>query len=255
MNKKDVSRLHESSLSTQDDIKYRIALEDFYPRSLGSYVEKLETFTRFVPRPVIMRFLCRYEIFKKVLDVHGSVIECGVLLGSSLMAWSQFSAILEPINHQRKIIGFDTFSGFPSIVKEDETSKSEHAKVGGLNIDSYHDLQESIRLYNMNRPLGHIDKIKLVKGDIKDTVPSFLNENPQTVVSLLHLDVDVFEPTCITLEHFFPRIPKGGIIVFDELNADTFHGETMAVIKEFGLNKFRIQRIPFGSQISYAVIE
>ncbi len=125
------------------------------------------------------------------------------------MAWAQFSAILEPINHQRKIIGFDTFSGFSSIAEEDETGISEHAKMGGLAIDSFQDLQECIRLYNMNRPLSHIEKVKLVRGDIKETVPLFLQENPHTVVSLLHLDVDVFEPTSVALEYFVPRIPQG----------------------------------------------
>lgn len=255
MNKKDPSRFHELTLSNQTDVEYRIGLENYFSTSISSNVEKLESFAKYVPRPVIMRFLCRYEIFKQVLNIHGSVIECGVLLGGSLMAWAQFSTILEPINHQRKIIGFDTFSGFPSIATEDKTGTSEHAKPGGLAIDSFQDLQESIRLYNMNRPLSHIDKVKLVRGDIKETVPLFLKENPHTVISLLHLDVDVFEPTSVALEYFVPRIPKGGIIVFDELNAETFSGETIAVMQKLGINNLRIQRLTFGSQISYAIIE
>lgn len=255
MNAKDPSHFHEQTLSTQGDVEYRLALEDYFSRNIGSNVEKLENFAKYAPRSVIMRFLCRYEIFKQVLNVQGSVIECGVLLGGSLMAWAQFSAILEPINHQRKIIGFDTFSGFSSVAEEDRTGTSEHSKTGGLAIDSFQDIQESIRLYNMNRPLSHIDKVKLVRGDIKETVPQFLKENPHIVVSLLHLDVDVFEPTSVALEYFIPRIPKGGIIVFDELNAETFPGETAAVMQKLGLNNLRIQRLTFGTQISYAIIE
>lgn len=255
MARKDPHRFHDSKMSAQGDTEYRISLEDYFSRSIGSNVEKLQNFTKYVPRPDINRFLCKYEIFKQILTVQGSIIECGVLFGGGLMAWAQLSAILEPLNHQRKIIGFDTFSGFTSVVEEDKTGTSEHAKLGGFAIDSFQDLQEGIRLYDMNRPLSHIKKIKLVKGDMKETVPQFIQENPHTVISLLYLDVDVFEPTSIALEYFVPRIPKGGIIAFDELNADIFPGETMAVINKLGISNLRIQRFPFGTRMSYAIVE
>ena len=68
-------------------------------------------------------------------------------------------------------------------------------------------------------------------------------------------DVDIFEPTMVALEHFVPRIPKGGIIAFDELNAEGYPGETVAVLQKLGINNLRIQRLVFGTQISYVVIE
>ena len=256
MGKKDPHRFSDPKITSKVDTEYRIALEEYFPRSIGSYTEKLLNFPKYVPRPAIMRFLCKYEIFKHILNVHGSIIECGVLFGGGLMTWAQLSTILEPINHQRKIIGFDTFSGFTSVVEEDKTARaSEHAKAGGLALDSFQDLKDCIQLYDMNRPLNHIEKVKIVKGDIKETVPKFIQENPHTVVSLLYLDVDVFEPTLVALEHFMPRIPRGGIIAFDELNAEGFPGETTAVLQKLGINNLRIQRPTFGTQISYAVVE
>ncbi len=122
-------------------------------------------------------------------------------------------------------------------------------------MDAYEDLIECIRLYDKNRFLKHIEKVKLVKGDIRITLPKYLEENPHTVVSLLYLDFDTFEPTVIALKHLVPRIPKGGIIAFDELNHEVWPGETVAVIQELGLNNLRIERFPFGSTVSYAVIE
>jgi len=256
MNKKDPHRFHEPKLTTQRDVEYRIALGEYFSKSTGATIEKLLNFTKYVPRPAITRFLCKYEIFKQILNVQGSVIECGVLFGGGLMTWAQLSAILEPMNHQRKIIGFDTFSGFTSIAEEDKTvGTSELVKPGGLAIDSFQDLQECIRLYDMYLPLSHIEKVKLVRGDIKETVPQFIKENPHTVVSLLYLDFDLFEPTSVALEYFVSRIPKGGIIVFDELNAENFPGETTAVIKKLGINNLRIQRFTFGTYISYVIIE
>ncbi|RIJ89644.1 MAG: dTDP-6-deoxy-L-hexose 3-O-methyltransferase, partial [Candidatus Brocadia sp.] len=106
-----------------------------------------------------------------------------------------------------------------------------------------------------NRFLAHIEKVKLVKGDVAVSLPAYLKTNPHLVVSLLYLDFDIYEPTVVALRHLIPRIPKGGIIAFDELNHEVWPGETIAVMQEMGLNKLRIERFPFGSTMSYAVIE
>ena len=50
------------------------------------------------------------------------------IFGAGLMTWNQLSSIFEPVNHTRKIIGFDTFSGFTSLKQEDKGSTSEFAK-------------------------------------------------------------------------------------------------------------------------------
>ena len=110
-------------------------------------------------------------------------------------------------------------------------------------------------MYNKNRFLNHIEKVKLVKGDVAESLPKFLEVNPHLVVSLLYLDFDIYEPTVVALKHLMPRIPKGGIIAFDELNHEVWPGETIAVMQEIGINNLRIERLPFGSTMSYAVIE
>lgn len=256
LGKKDPYRFHHPRLTSRSDTEYRAALEEYFPKSISSNVEKLMNFPKYVPRSAIMRLLCKYEIFKKILNVQGSVIECGVLFGGGLMTWAQLSAILEPMNHQRRIIGFDTFSGTASIREEDkgETS-SELYKVGDPTIDTFQDLQECIRIHDIGRPLSHIEKVGLVRGDIRETVPKFVKDNPHLVVSLLYLDVVLYEPTAVALEYFVPRMPKGGVIGFDELNADAAPGEAIAVIERLGINNLRIQRPTFGTQISYAIVE
>jgi hypothetical protein len=255
MKMKDPARFLEPKRQTEKEIEYRVELEEYYKKSIGNNVEKLQNFAKYVPTQDLRKFVCRYELFKKILNVHGSIVECGTLFGGGLMTWAQFSEIFEPLNHLRNIIGFDTFSGFVSVCEEDKTDIAVQSKKGGLAIDTYEDILESIRLYNKNRFLNHITKVRLVKGDINKTLPKYLNEMPHTVVSLLYLDFDVFEPTVFTLKHLVPRIPKGGIIAFDELNHEAWPGETLAVIQELGLNNLRIKRFPFGSTVSYAVIE
>ncbi|MBB1592647.1 dTDP-6-deoxy-L-hexose 3-O-methyltransferase [Achromobacter sp. UMC46] len=128
-------------------------------------------------------------------------------------------------------------------------------RVNGYEADSYGDLQRAIELFDANRFIGHIQKVELVKGDVAESVPRYLAREPQTVVSLLHLDLDLYEPTKVCLEHFVPRMPKGAVIVFDELNNRTWPGETLAVMEKLGLNKLRIQRFTYEPHVSYAILE
>lgn len=244
----------EKTTVTEKDLEIKSQIDNFYRSCPEKDFIKLSNFTRFVPRQVLSKFLCRYEIFKKVLNVHGSVVECGVLNGGSLFGFAQMSAILEPLNHQRKIIGFDTFAGFPHIHDKDKTGISSNLNKGGYDADSYEQLLENIKIYDSNRSLSHIPKIELVKGDILETLPKYLQTHPHLVVSLLYLDVDLYEPTKLALKLLRPRMPKGAVIIFDELNCEGFPGETIAVQEELGIPNISIERFSFDTNISYAVL-
>ena len=235
--------------------EYREGLISYFNDSSGTPDWKLQNFAKFVPRQALARFLCRYEMFTRIRDVPGSVFECGVFGGGGLMIWAQLSAILEPLNIYRKIVGFDTFTGFAEMAPEDRTSAAPVAYQGGLAMDSYDDILQAVKLYDMNRFMGASEKVRLVKGDIRKTVPEYLEKYPETVVSLVYLDVDVYEPTKVAIEHFLPRMPKGAILAFDELNDRGWPGETLAVLHSVGIRNLRLQRFNFDTKISYAVLE
>lgn len=256
-NDQDPSRYRQAGRSTTGEVGYRGALEALFTNARGSQVEKLENFACYVPRQSLARFLCLSEIFKLVLNVQGDVMECGVNWGGGLMTFAQLSAIWEPVNLQRRVVGFDTFSGFESVSPEDEHAVIQTAerRAGGYKADSLEDLRETVALFDANRFIGHIQKVELVAGDVAQTVPAYLAREPQTVVSLLHLDLDLYEPTKVCIEHFVPRMPKGAVIIFDELNNRTWPGETLAVMETLGLPRLRIQRFPYEPHVSYAVIE
>ncbi|MBI2870167.1 MAG: class I SAM-dependent methyltransferase [Candidatus Omnitrophica bacterium] len=251
----DPSTVNEPKSSTPVEVEFRLLLEDYYRRSQGSFNDKLKSFPKFVPRQHLATFLAKYEIFKRVIGIHGSIVECGVYNGGGLFTFAQVSAILEPINHQRRIVGFDTFEGFSELMPEDQSSASVFARKGGMKADSFEDILEAIRLFDMNRALGHMTKVELVRGDIRETVPRYLRENPHTVISLLYLDLDIYEPTKIALELFLPRMPKGAIVAFDELNRETWPGETVALSKTIGIRSVRLQRFTFEPNICYFVVE
>ncbi|MBC1189930.1 macrocin O-methyltransferase [Microcystis aeruginosa CS-558/01A06] len=218
--------------------------------------QRLSTFPRHVRRQDIARFLTRWEIFKLSLQANGSIVECGVFGGGGLMSWYHFSAISEPYNHTRKVIGFDTFEGFPSLHEKDiKTGDSEHLKEGGFKTSDriINELQSLVDIHDKNRPLGHIAKVELVAGDACQTIPQYVKNNPHLLISLLYLDFDIYEPTKVAIEYLYPRVVKGGIIAFDELNCAEFPGETTALLES--LEMVKLCRFPYDPYISYFVKE
>jgi hypothetical protein len=251
-----VKHSREPKNQSSEDLKQFSEIEALFSESSDSLIDKLDAFPKYATRQSIAKFLTKYEIFKKVLHVNGSIIEGGVLHGGGTLAWAKLSSILEPANHTRKIIGFDTFEGFPSVHEKDvEGSNGSLLNQGALTGSTYEDVVAAVKVYDLNRPLSHIPKVELIKGDISYTCKKYLDENPHLVVSLLYLDVDLYEPTKILLEQFLPRMPKGSIVAFDELNAKMFPGETKAVEEVLQISKVRIERFYFDSYVSYAVID
>jgi hypothetical protein len=256
MNEKSIAEYSMLNVGTQTekDLQYAAELESYYTRSRGTNVDKARNFAKFVPRQTLAAFLAKHEIFRRILPVHGAIIECGVHLGG-LMTWAQLSAIYEPVNHIRQIIGFDTFEGFPELAREDKGQDLPYTHVGGLATDAEADIWDCARLFDLNRPLGHIGRIQLVVGDAVETIPKFLDANPHLVVAMLYLDFDLYKPTKIAIETFLSRMPKGAVIAFDELNQAYWPGETIAVHEVLGIRNLRIERFPYTPQISFAVLE
>lgn len=233
-------------------------LESLFLKYNSSIENKLNNFEKYVKRQALGRFIARYEIFKQVINIKGSIVECGVHHGGGLFAWAKLSADLEPYAIHRKIIGFDTFEGFPSIDEKDISSKENPSNIaGGFNtgFDIYSELKECVQEYDNNRFLNQFEKVELVKGDATLTIPKYVKENPHLIVSILFMDFDLYEPTKIALEYLSPKVPKGGIIAFDEINNAYWPGETVALFEKFNtLNNIQIQKFPFDPNMAYIVV-
>ncbi len=221
----------------------------------SSWETKLENFPKYVRRQNLTRFLALYELFKRVLPVKGSVIEGGVHNGFGLMTWAKLSAILEPVNLTRRIYGFDTFEGFPGVAEQDLAPASEHVRAGDLAADVHDELAQLVEIYDSSRFLGHVAKVRLIRGDACQTIPAFIAENPHLVVSLLFLDFDLYEPTRLALEHFLPRMPRGAVLAFDELDNPLWPGETLAMLEQHAKRPLRLERLEFDPYIGFAVLD
>lgn len=238
------------------DFEYYKKLDKYFTTSPGTNLEKLRAFPKYVPVGEINKFLVKNEIFKKILNIHGSIVECGVFTGGGLMSWANFSSIYEPLNHTRKIIGFDSFEGFPDINNKDKINNNNpHLKRGELKSDSYENILECVSIFDIYRPIGHIPKTELVKGDAMKTISDYIEKNPYLIVSLLYLDFDLYEPTINAIKEFLPRMPKGSIIAFDELHQKSWPGETMALYDSIGIRNIKIERFYHYPQISYVILD
>mgnify|MGYP001484629065 CR=1 FL=1 len=241
----------EGGFRSEAEHKENKRLENCFNRNPEGYSHKINNFPCYTRRAALTRFIVLYELFKKVLQTKGSIVECGVFRGFGLMTWSKLSAILEPTNLTRRIYGFDSFKGFPDVSDEDESQVDAQVKSGGLYADSYEELKELISINDSTRNLGHISKTSLIKGDACDTIPNFISKNSHLLVSLLFLDFDLFKPTKIALEKFVPLMPKGAIVAFDELDNPLWPGETMAMLKYYKGNNPKIRRLEFDPYVGY----
>lgn len=228
---------------------------DYFMQSQLPTELKLANFVKYVRRQDISRFLAKNELFKLQLDIPGVIIECGCYAGGGLMTYSQLSSIYEPYNHQRRVYGFDTFSGFPSMSEKDKSSDSNWSE-GDLHVDDgiVEELGRAISLHDGNRALQHIPKTELIVGDATKTIPGFIEDNQHIVISMLYLDFDLYELTKVALGAFIDRMPKGAVLAFDELNTRNFPGETMALLEAIGIKNLNLRKTPFDPYISYAII-
>lgn len=183
----------------------------------------------------ISKFLSHYEIYKLILGIPGDIFEFGVYKGSSLVRWASFRENLES-QHSRKIIGFDAFGKFPESGDDEDQKfikRFEEAGGDGIRVEQLHDVFSHKNFINY----------ELVKGDIFVTLPQYLNSHPAQKIALLHLDMDIYEPTKFALETLFPFVVDQGIIVIDDYG--TVAGATRAIDEFIDNRKLRLSKLNF----------
>ncbi len=214
----------------------------------------LESFPLYVRRVNLSRFLVHYELFKMANDLPGSIVECGVYRGASLLTWAKLLEIFYPGNRVRKVIGFDNFAGFPGLVPDDGPEEPGRSKVqGGWNAAPYYDeLLEHLEIFHADSFVPRAKRVELVVGDLEQTAPEYVEKHPGLRISLLHLDCDIYKPTLAGLKAFYPHVVQGGVVILDEYGMSEWPGESRAFEEYFGprgvpkLKTFPTTSIPTG---------
>ena len=194
----------------------------------------MRNITAFTRRMNFTRILAHWEIFKKVADLPGDVVEVGVYKGETFLTFAKFLEILCPGDRIKRVIGFDSFKGLDDFTSADGGNISVGNMVGGWNPDGFQNsLSSLIDLAHKDSFVPQKERLLMVDGDIRQTAAAFIEKEPGMRISLLHLDVDLFEPTMAALDAFYPKIVTGGIVVLDEYACHEWPGETTALDEYF----------------------
>jgi len=245
------SQIHLSN----DEIKAREELLTLNKHSPILDNEILQNLPLFIHKGTLGRILFLDKLYLKILNTPGIIMEFGVRWGRDLAIFSALRNIYEPYNVTRKIVGFDTFEGFPTISQQD--GDANVVQTGALSVASDYEkfLEKVLSSHEKMAPRNHLKKYELIKGDVTETLGTYLEEHPETIISLAYFDLDLYEPTKKCLELIRPHLVKNSIIGFDELVCEEFPGETQALKDAWGLNNFKIFSDPIAGQVTYLVFE
>lgn len=243
------------SYGSEKQVEAREKLLKLYKNSPIPDEEILANLGLYTRSLILAKILYLNELYQQVLKIPGIIIEFGVWRGSNLALFESFRSVYEPYNLTRKVVGFDTFEGYPSINPED--GNSPYVKIGGFAVsEAYEDyLKEVLDAHEQDNVIEHIKKYEIVKGDVVQTINQYLNENPETIIALAYFDLAMYEPTRICLEAIRPHLIRGSVLAMDEINSHDFPGETIALQEVMGLGKYRIIKSQFLPDRAYIIIE
>ena len=163
---------------------------------------KFKEFTM-VPEKEYIECLALASQIKKM---SGCIVECGVWRGGMMAGFAN------TLGTGRNYYLFDSFEGLPTAKEID--GKSAIAWQKDVNSPQYFDnCKAEMEWAEKAMKKSGATKYKLVKGWFENTIPPYKFDEE---IALLHLDGDWYDSTMICLEHLFPKVIKGGLIILDD---------------------------------------
>lgn len=235
---------------SEKDRAFWAGLERVMRENPHSMVHLLSHWTVYVKRVQLTRFLAHYELFRRTIDLPGSIVELGVSRGVSFFAWHKLLETFCPADTSKKVYGFDSCEGLHDFSEKDGVSPADLAndkQRGGWSVgDSEKELWDLITLFNADNILAR-ERSRLIKGRVQDTLNPFLQATPGVRISLLHFDLDLYEPTKFALDRLWDLVVPGGIVIFDEYALPPWGGEATAFdefTRERGL-RVKLEKFPW----------
>ncbi len=216
------------------DAYYWDRLEQLKAEEGMTLPDMLMNWPSYVRRRELPRFLAHYELFKQVIDLPGCIVECGVFKGASLFTWTKLMETFCPGDRNRKVYGIDHFEGLTDFNPKDGGDGADyfHKEHGGWKASANH-ARVLTELANIDGMMPGLDRCELVEGNVLTVLESFLETHPGLRISLLYLDMDIYEPTLEALRRLYPLVVKGGIVALDEYGMQPWEGESRAAEEYF----------------------
>ncbi len=221
------------------------ALIDGAGLSLKDVMQHVAAFMR---RREMARICSHYELFKLVEHLPGSIVELGVFLGGGFFTWSKLMETFCPGDRGRKVYGFEGLKGYEDFRAEDGPGRNWVNRLIGRMAPTEAYLDGMVELHNKDNFLRGVERCRLIKGDILETVPAFAKNNLGTRISLLYFDVNLYAPTLVGLRHFMPLMVPGGVVAFNAYGVPPWEGEAKAIedyFSEVGRKVPQMRKFPF----------
>lgn len=197
----------------------------------------------------IGKFYAHAKLYESTVGLPGHFIEVGVFRGASFCRFRKIGKLLHP-DHNRMFLGFDVFGKFPEAdFDADRTLLEEmNAETGDTGIDD----RELMRILEEQSLAGNVE---LIKGDVRETLPDYLDRHQEMTFAFANIDVDLYDPVKVTMEQVFPRVARGGVILLDDYEG--FPGAKKAVDDYLAANgrPERIRKLPFAFSPCHIVKE
>jgi hypothetical protein len=238
-----------SESESQNDSSLREIFRSNFPTDTPQWNHHFQVYLK---RHNIMRLLHFDMLYRKIVEVPGDILDFGVHYGASSSTLINLRSIYEPYNVSRRLFVFDTFDGLTGVTKADG-----QAEKGGYAVPSSYEnvLEQILTMHESFAPNSHMKRFQIIKGDARDTFSEWLISNPGSLIALLHLDMDLYEPTLEVLRKAKGRLTKGSIVVFDELTANFFPGEAVAMMEAIGAENVSLRRSHFQPYSAWFVID
>jgi len=233
------------------DLNHWTELKNIVKDGNLSIEDLLENYLAFIRRRDLPRLLAHYEMFKKIVDLPGSIVELGVYRGSGFFTWANLLETFCPGDRIRKVFGFDDFEGYSKFRKGKDDAAKIFTSELSYNLKSDFNLVERLtKLHNDDNILRGIERCRIINGDICKTVPKFVSNTKGLKLSLLYLDVNLYESTKIGLEYFYPLVVPGGIVAFNGYGQQPWEGEAKAIEEFFE----KVGGLPIMKKFPFSII-
>ncbi|MBQ0928616.1 TylF/MycF/NovP-related O-methyltransferase [Saccharopolyspora endophytica] len=224
---------HESD--HERTVRHRLA--DLLATSPIPPEELVDNLPLYLRRQPLTDLLSMDALYRMILDVPGVIMEFGVHRGRHLAAFTALRGVYEPYHPQRRVVGFDTFTGFPDVTDHDiHLMGPPSATPSRFALPSSYPqhLREVLDAHSQGDYLDHIQRTLVVEGDVRESLPLYLEQNPHTIIALAYFDLDLYEPTRSAINNIAPYLTSGSVLAFDQLAHAKWPGETSALRDALG---------------------
>ena len=236
----------ESSEGTSADslqLASRSRLEAMYLDSPLPPEHMMFNLGMYVRSSLLVKFLFMDDIYKRISNLPGVLVEFGVWWGQNLVLMENLRAIHEPFNKQRIILGFDTFNGYRTFTDKDVRGDVMSDGTYATPADYKQRLAQLLEAHERANAFGHRSgNHKLIEGDVTITAHEYFEANPHTLVAMAFFDIGTYRPTLEGLKAIKSSLIPGSVIVFDELTWNGAPGEAIAFKEVFRNIKYKIER-------------